>query len=65
MKGDGVDGDKSGENDAAGVNEAKLWIRELNKEQEEYDSDVDPEWVPPTIIMETDLDYDEVRKCRY
>jgi len=59
-EGDGVDGDKSGENDAAGVNEAKLWIRELNKEQEEYDSDVDPEWVPPTIIMETDLDYDEV-----
>jgi len=62
-EGDGGEGDKSGENDAAAVGEAKLWIREMTKDLEEgYDSDKDPEWVPPSIIEDIDLDYDEVNE---
>merc|ERR1711970_816760 len=62
-EGDGGEGDKSGENAAAAVGEAKLWIREMTKDLEEgYDSDKDPEWVPPSIIEDIDLDYDEVNE---
>ena len=39
-----------------------LWIKELvlNEQAEEYDSSEDPEYVPPSIIYDTDQEYDEV-----
>ena len=39
-----------------------LWVRELllTEQSEEYDSGEDPEFVPPSIIYETDKEYDEV-----
>merc|ERR1712142_1409103 len=38
-----------------------LWIKELvlNEQAEDYDSSEDPEYVPPSIIYETDHEYDE------
>jgi len=38
-----------------------LWVKELvlNEQSEEYDSSEDPEYVPPSIIYETDQEYDE------
>ena len=40
-----------------------LWVKELvlNEQSEEYDSSEDPEYVPPSIIYETDQEYDEVK----
>lgn len=39
-----------------------LWVRELGlrEQDEDYDSEEDSEWVPPSIIFDEDLDYDEV-----
>ena len=39
-----------------------LWIKELvlNEQDEDYDSSEDPEYVPPSIIYDTDQEYDEV-----
>ena len=39
-----------------------LWIKELvlQEQSEDYDSSEDPEYVPPSIIYETDQEYDEV-----
>ena len=39
-----------------------MWVRELllKEQAEEYDSEEDPEYVPPSIIYETDKEYDEV-----
>merc|ERR1719357_1170564 len=38
-----------------------LWVKELflNEQSEEYNSSEDPEYVPPSIIYETDQEYDE------
>jgi len=38
-----------------------LWVRELQgtEQDEEYDSDEDPEFIPPAVITDTDVDYDE------
>merc|ERR1712240_136918 len=38
-----------------------MWVRELllKEQAEEYDSEEDPEYVPPSIIYETDKEYDE------
>jgi len=38
-----------------------LWVRELAEveQDEEYDSDEDPEFIPPAVIADTDVDYDE------
>merc|ERR1712025_112811 len=38
-----------------------MWVRELllKEQADEYDSDEDPEYVPPSIIYETDKEYDE------
>merc|ERR1712212_278640 len=38
-----------------------MWIKEifLKEQSEEYDSEEDPEYVPPSIIYETDKEYDE------
>jgi len=38
-----------------------LWVKELvlHEQSEEYDSSEDPEYVPPSIIYETDQEYDE------
>jgi len=38
-----------------------LWVKELvvNEQSEDYDSSEDPEYVPPSIIYETDQEYDE------
>jgi len=58
---DGRDGDKSGENDHS-MGSTHWWVRELILnpiEEADYDSDIDPEYIPSTIIMDTDLDYDE------
>ena len=40
-----------------------LWIKELvlKEHAEDYDSSEDPEYVPPSIIYDTDLEYDEVK----
>ena len=39
-----------------------MWVRELllTEQPDEYDSEDDPEFVPPSIIYETDKEYDEV-----
>ena len=39
-----------------------LWERSLlmTEQPDEYDSDDDPEYVPPAVIVDTDLEYDEV-----
>ena len=39
-----------------------LWVRELllTEQSEEYDSGDDPEFVPPSVVYETDKEYDEV-----
>ena len=41
----------------------KLWEVELllTEQPDEYDSTDDPEFMPQTVIYETDNDYDEVR----
>ena len=41
----------------------EMWAKELllKEQSEEYDSEEDPEYVPPSIIYETDKEYDEVR----
>jgi len=38
-----------------------LWVKELREteQDEEYDSDQDPEFIPPAVIADTDVDYDE------
>jgi len=38
-----------------------MWVRELllKEQADEYDSEEDPEYVPPSIIYETDKEYDE------
>ena len=40
----------------------QLWEKCLmmTEQPEDYDSDEDPEYVPPAVIFETDLEYDEV-----
>ena len=40
-----------------------MWAKEIfmKEQSEEYDSLEDPEYVPPSIIYETDKEYDEVR----
>jgi hypothetical protein len=39
-----------------------LWVKELllTEQSEDYDSGDDPEYVPPSVIYETDKEYDEV-----
>ena len=39
-----------------------LWVKELllTEQPEDYDSGDDPEYVPPSVIYETDKEYDEV-----
>ena len=39
-----------------------LWEKSLllTEQPDEYDSDDDPEYVPPAVIVDTDLEYDEV-----
>jgi len=38
-----------------------MWVKEIfmKEQSEEYDSEEDPEYVPPSIIYETDKEYDE------
>jgi len=38
-----------------------MWVKELllTEQPEEYDSEDDPEYVPPSVIYETDKEYDE------
>merc|ERR1712025_1263306 len=52
------------ESDGEGISNEKppgMWVRELllKEQAEEYDSEEDPEYVPPSIIYETDKEYDE------
>merc|ERR1712025_374742 len=52
------------ESDGEGIsneNPPGMWVRELllKEQPEEYDSEEDPEYVPPSIIYETDKEYDE------
>merc|ERR1712240_954305 len=52
------------ESDGEDISKGKppgLWVRELllKEQAEEYDSEEDPEYVPPSIIYETDKEYDE------
>ena len=39
-----------------------MWVKELllKEQSDDYDSEEDPEYVPPSIIYETDKEYDEV-----
>ena len=39
-----------------------LWEKSLlmTEQPDDYDSDDDPEYVPPAVIVDTDLEYDEV-----
>ena len=41
-----------------------LWEKALvlTEQPEDYDSEDDPEYVPPAVILDTDLEYDEVNK---
>lgn len=58
------EGEDALKTDEAGdrIMESRLWVRELGlcEQDEDYESEVDPEWVPPTVIFDEDLDYDEV-----
>merc|ERR1712112_685627 len=52
------------ESDGEGISNEKppgMWVKELllKEQSEEYDSEEDPEYVPPSIIYETDKEYDE------
>ena len=40
----------------------QLWEKALmmTEQVSDYDSDEDPEYVPPAVIIDTDLEYDEV-----
>ena len=44
-----------------------LWEKSLllTEQPDEYDSDDDPEYVPPAVIVDTDLEYDEVSSPKY
>ena len=58
------------ESDGEGISNEKppgMWVRELllKEQAEEYDSEEDPEYVPPSIIYETDKEYDEVSTVNF
>ena len=50
------------EEDKVAQKPLEMWAKELllKEQSEEYDSKEDPEYVPPSIIYETDKEYDEV-----
>ena len=50
------------EEDKVAQKPLEMWAKELllKEQSEEYDSEEDPEYVPPSIIYETDKEYDEV-----
>ena len=58
------EGEGQDEGDATKENEKhpQLWEKCLmmTEQPEDYDSEDDPEYVPPAIIIDTDLEYDEV-----
>jgi len=43
------------------ANVVPMWVRELREfeQGDEYDSEDDPEFIPPAVIIDTDVDYDE------
>ena len=43
----------------------QLWEKCLvmTEQPEEYDSEEDPEYIPPAVILDTSFEYDEVRSC--
>ena len=43
----------------------KLWEKCLmmTEQPEDYDSDEDPEYIPPPVILDTSFEYDEVNFC--
>merc|ERR1712121_565709 len=58
------EGEVQDESDAAKETEKRpqLWEKCLmmTEQPEDYDSEDDPEYVPPAVIFETDLEYDEL-----
>ena len=54
--------DSDGARSSKSVKQPQLWEQCLvmTEQLDEYDSDEDPEYVPPAVIMDTDLEYDEV-----
>ena len=45
----------------------QLWEKCLvmTEQPEEYDSEEDPEYIPPAVILETSFEYDEVRSSTW
>ena len=43
----------------------QLWEKclVLTEQPEEYDSEDDPEYIPPPVILDTSFEYDEVSSC--
>ena len=54
--------DEDGEK-AEKVAHPQLWEKCLvmTEQPEEYDSEEDPEYIPPAVILDTSFEYDEVR----
>ena len=60
----GADSDVSKKSSKSSTKQPLLWEKALvlTEQPEDYDSEDDPEYVPPAVILDTDLEYDEVNK---
>ena len=60
----GADSDESKKSAKSSTKQPLLWEKALvlTEQPEDYDSEDDPEYVPPAVILDTDLEYDEVNK---
>merc|ERR1712029_1238700 len=58
----GADSDGSKKSSKSSTKQPLLWEKALvlTEQPEDYDSDDDPEYVPPAVIVDTDLEYDEL-----
>ena len=54
--------EEDGEETEAKVVHPQLWEKCLvmTEQPEEYDSEEDPEYIPPPVILDTSFEYDEV-----
>ena len=54
-----------GENTDEKVVHPQLWEKCLvmTEQPDEYDSEDDPEYIPPPVILDTSFEYDEVSSC--
>jgi len=58
----GADSDGSKKSSKSSTKQPLLWEKALvlTEQPEDYDSEDDPEYVPPAVILDTDLEYDEL-----